>query len=192
MAKAATDAIEYLLKDHATLRNLFSQYARTAGSNFDAKKQIALNIVREASQHDTAETSALYPPMRILLQDGSKIADHSLQEHQQLREVLYKIEGIKSDMGALDRYVSEAHRLFDDHVKEEERNIFPQLRNAMTDTQMQAMRAALEAAKALGPTHPHPAAPLKPTTGGAILGPLTGMMDRVKDFFGGSTVPRNK
>eukprot|EP00762_Andalucia_godoyi_P006759 ANDGO_00902.mRNA.1 putative hemerythrin-like protein C869.06c len=179
-SKITRNAVDYLLKDHTALKTLFGQYGKAAGG-FEKKKEIADQIVRAATMHDTAETSALYPIVRVMM--DSNLADHYLQDHQKLRDVMYEIENVKGDVNKLDRLVSEAQATFNSHIAEEEHDLFPKLQNNLSDTQMGAMYTALEAAKAIGPTHPHPWAPLKPLTGGAVAGPLAGMLDKLRDMF---------
>lgn len=191
MASRTQGAIEYLLKDHSVIRGLFSQYLKSASmrQSFEVKKKIAEQIVRETVMHDTAETSALYPIVRVMLDNGSKTAGQMLSEHQRLKEVLYNLENAQStgEAAKMDQLVSDAKETFESHAEGEEQVLFPRLQKAMTENQLEALKTALQAAKAIGPTHPHPWSPNKPFTGGAVAGPVVGVYDRVKDFVTGKS-----
>ena len=66
------------------------------------------------------------------------------------------------------------------HVEEEEGELFPELRKAMKRKELEELAEALEAAKKVAPTHPHPRAPDTPP-GNVIAGVAAGAVDKAQD-----------
>ncbi|TMK86314.1 MAG: hypothetical protein E6G57_12495 [Actinobacteria bacterium] len=66
------------------------------------------------------------------------------------------------------------------HVKEEEGELFPELRRAMKRKELEELAQALEQAKKMAPTHPHPRAPDTPP-GNVIAGVASAAVDRAED-----------
>jgi hypothetical protein len=66
------------------------------------------------------------------------------------------------------------------HVEEEEGEMFPKLRSALSAEQLHDIGQKLADGKAKAPTHPHPAAPAS-GPGAKVAGLAAGMVDRVRD-----------
>ena len=66
------------------------------------------------------------------------------------------------------------------HVKEEESELFPELRAAVGEEELRAMGGQLAAAKKMAPTHPHPNAPATPP-GNIVAGAAAAVVDRARD-----------
>jgi len=62
------------------------------------------------------------------------------------------------------------------HVKEEESELFPQVRKEIKRKELAELGAALEKAKKTAPTQPHPRAPDAPP-GNLVAGPTAGVLD---------------
>jgi hemerythrin superfamily protein len=176
---ASADAIELLIADHRTVEQLFKQYtaaARDAG----VSKHAADEIVKELSIHAVIEEQILYPTARKVLPDGDALADHALQEHQEVKELLTQVDGkdatdpqVRTTFGKIEQAVTE-------HVEEEENDLFPKLRSKCDQDQLQKMGQAMEKAKAIAPTHPHPNAPNQPP-GNIVAGLGAAVIDKVRD-----------
>jgi hypothetical protein len=67
-----------------------------------------------------------------------------------------------------------------EHVKEEEGEMFPHLRQTFTAEELVEMGAKVESVKKMAPTRPHPSAPDEPP-GDKLLGPVAGLFDRMRD-----------
>ena len=62
------------------------------------------------------------------------------------------------------------------HVKEEERDLFPKVRKAMSRSELEDLGARLTAAKRAAPTRPHPRSPDTPP-GNIVAAALTAPLD---------------
>ncbi len=168
-----TDAISVLIADHRHVESLFAQ--AEAGARRD---ETIKDIVREMSIHAAIEEQVFYPALRKELPDGDALADHAIEEHQEVKEILVQL-----DRGAGDETQSLLSRLTTsvrEHVKEEEADLFQRIQGAIKQDQLNEMGTAMAAAKKLAPTHPHPHAPTTPP-GNVVAGAAAGVIDRARD-----------
>jgi len=70
------------------------------------------------------------------------------------------------------------------HVKEEEEEYFPQVRDQLGRKALADLGDAMADAKKSAPTHPHPRSPDEPP-GNAVVGAIAGVVDRVGDNLSG-------
>jgi hemerythrin superfamily protein len=166
------DAVELLTSQHREVEQLWQQ-CRAATSD-DMRQDLVQGIIRMLSQHDALETTLLYPAVRTA-DGGDQLAEHSLEEHQQIRELLKKADG--GDHGSLEA----AMRMVEHHVhQEEEPKIFPLLRERMDGEQLMDLRRRMERQMKTAPTHPHPTTPNNPLAA-KVTGAVAGMADRARD-----------
>lgn len=168
-----TDAIELLVADHRRVEALFVQ------AEIDATRDEAIKeIVRELSIHAAIEEQVLYPAVRKQLPDGDQIADHAIEEHQEVKEILVQLDrGAGAETQSLLSRLTTSVR---EHVKEEEADLFQRIQGAIKQDQLNEMGTAMAAAKKLAPTHPHPHAPTTPP-GNVVAGAAAGVIDRARD-----------
>lgn len=178
----ARDGIELLTDDHREMERLFGQVrAGSAG-----KDDVVDTIVRELSIHDAIERELLYPVVRKrLASSGDSLAEHSLDEHEEVAGLLSEIEST-DEVVQRDRLLQRVISDVEDHVGEEEGEIFPALRRAMSDEELAELGSKLEDAKGRAPTHPHPHAP-RSGLGSKLAGAATGLADRARDAARGSS-----
>lgn len=172
----ARDAIEVLTTDHREVERLFEQVqSESAG-----KEQTVEKIVRELSIHDAIERELLYPAVKDKLSSGGeRLAEHSLDEHEEVAALLAEIESTEDQAqrdSLLQRVISDVKR----HVAEEEQQIFPQLRSTMGQEELAELGSKLEQAKGRAPTHPHPHAP-RSGLGAKVAGAGAAAMDKARD-----------
>lgn len=171
------DPITQLEKDH---REVDALYARFKTSSGDAKREVLDAIVRELSVHAIVEEQAVYPVMRACLPDGDAMVEHAIEEHQRVEEMLAEVDGKDPDDPQIDAMVREMIRDVVAHVAEEEKDLFPQLRQLAGPDAYTEMAAKAEKVRATAPTRPHPHAPNE-GAGQAVAGAVAGAVDRARD-----------
>jgi hypothetical protein len=77
------------------------------------------------------------------------------------------------------------------HVREEETDLFPGLREACSADELRELGAKVETAKKLAPTRRHPAAPDRPPLN-TLLAPGAGLVDRLRDALSGRPTSRSE
>ncbi|HVF13686.1 MAG TPA: hemerythrin domain-containing protein [Acidimicrobiales bacterium] len=177
-----TDAIELLTSDHRAVDQLFAQI----GSQPEGvqKDDLVKLLTRDLSVHAAIEEQILYPVMRRSLSDGDAKVEEAIQEHQSVKETLAEIERLGSSPQR-DQPLQTLMNNVRHHVEEEENEVFPELRGALSSDELQAMGTALAAAKKLAPTHPHPNAPTTPP-GNVVAGVAAAVMDKARDAVQGN------
>ncbi len=172
------DGIDLLMSDHRRIETLFSQVG-TRGSEA-GQEEVARKIIEELSVHAAIEEQVLYPTVRRELPDGDALAEHSLEEHQEVKETLAQIESVGPGSAEAASLLTGLRSSFREHVQEEESQMFPKLRESLSSETIQAMGDAMAKAKKLAPTHPHPKAPSTPP-GNVVAGPAAAVADKVRD-----------
>ena len=176
------NAVELLTNDHRTVDELFDRYL--AGGDAKGKKGIVEEIIRELSIHASIEEQILYPGIRSVLPDGDSLADEAIDEHKEVKELLADLDRMDPSDSDFDTKVRRVIEDVRHHAEEEEREMFPKLRAAVSKKRLDEMGKAMERAKSAAPTRPHPRAPARPP-GNLVAGPLAAVVDRVRDAVSG-------
>jgi hemerythrin superfamily protein len=178
---ARADAIELLTTDHREVEQFFRQY-EAASKDDGVAHHAAEEIIRELSVHAAVEEMILYPLLRRVDPSQSGLVDHSLEEHQEVKELLAKVDGRAANDPEVRQTFAELKSSVEEHVSEEEGKLFPALRSHVKQDELMELGEKMAKAKAMAPTHPHPNAPNTPP-GNIVAGPMAAMVDKVRDFL---------
>ncbi|MES2947119.1 MAG: hemerythrin domain-containing protein [Pseudomonadota bacterium] len=128
------DALELLMKDHADVQALFEEYEylKEMDVDDDGRQQAAEKIYRMLTVHAKIEEELVYPALRNSLDDGFLIDDAEI-EHAVLEELIDQLKGMDADEKLYDSKVKVLGEYVSQHVKEEEGDIFPQVRESGLD-----------------------------------------------------------
>jgi hemerythrin superfamily protein len=171
------NAVHLLRQDHREAEQLFARIEAGGGAGPDDAVQ---EVVRELSVHAAIEEQVLYPAVREKLDGGDELADHAIEEHQAVKELLAEIDG--SDDGTGERRSLLARLMMEvrSHVEEEEADLFPKLQAAFGPQEQQELGQAMAEAKRMAPTRPHPKAPSTPP-GNVVAGAAAAVVDKARD-----------
>jgi hemerythrin-like domain-containing protein len=134
------DAIRLLTTDHRTVDRLLTQ-ARTDAS---AVEQIRV----ELEAHSTVEEEIFYPAVRKALKDkGREMVDEAVEEHNEVREVLDQMEGMDAEDDDYAAKLEDLKQKIQHHVKEEEGEMFPQARQALSREELMELGSEMDARK---------------------------------------------
>jgi hemerythrin superfamily protein len=176
--------IDILVTDHREVEQLFTEFESLPPAAHERRRQLADQVVMELVRHAVAEEQYVYPAIREHLPNGDETAEHEISEHSEAEVTMKRIEKYKDDDPKLDTEMRELMKVIRHHVAEEEGDIFPELAAAMDRSELEELGRKVEAAKKVAPTRPHPTAPDRPPFN-KILGPGTGLVDRVRDALTG-------
>jgi hemerythrin superfamily protein len=174
------DAITLIKHDHNEVEQLFRQYEAATAD----KGEVAGKIIRELSMHAAMEEQMLYPVVRYKVEGGEEIADHAIEEHQEIKRNLADLEKVDPNDGEFDARFRAAIESVRHHVEEEEGELLPKVEQAVDADRLEQMGELMEQAKKLLPTHPHPLVP-GTATAQLLAGPWASIADRLRDFVGG-------
>jgi hemerythrin-like domain-containing protein len=123
------DAIAMLKADHRQVRTLFHQYEETTDPYL--KQIIAEHVFAELTLHTLLEETVFYPAFAELADDEDKqLVDGALQDHQWIRERITALRDIADDE-AFEAGFQALRDHVDQHVEEEEREMFPKAEQAL-------------------------------------------------------------
>lgn len=120
------DAIELLLQDHRKVEQLFMQ--ASASNEPSQARQIAAQIDMELTVHAEIEEKIFYPAIRQLASDLIKEAYH---EHGEVKMLLNEIAGADSASPEAKKQMLKLQKAVEHHVKEEEGQLFSQVRQGL-------------------------------------------------------------
>jgi hemerythrin superfamily protein len=146
------DAIDVLVTDHREVKALFKEYDKLveAEAKSGEKQAIALQICVMLTAHATAEEELFYPAARQVLDDDD-LVDEADVEHACAKELIAQVEAGTPDDALYDAKVKVLGEYIDHHVKEEEGEMFPKVRESELDLDALGADIAARKAELLGP-----------------------------------------
>lgn len=137
-------------------------------------------IIEELSIHATIEEQVFYPAVRTALPDVAADVLEGLEEHHIVKWTLDELKNLDVENKRFTAKVTVLIECVRHHVKEEESEMFPAVRQGLGRKALQDIGAELERAKTVAPTRPHPKAPDTPPAN-LIAGPGAALLDAVLD-----------
>jgi hemerythrin superfamily protein len=171
------NALTLLKQDHNNVDGLFERFEHT-GEDAAEKREIVDKIIEHLSVHAAIEEQVFYPALRTAIPDVSAEVLEGLEEHHIVKWVLSELEKMAPTDERFEAKVTVLIENVRHHVKEEEDEMFPRVREAMTVEQLNELGDALETAKKTAPTRPHPRTPDTPPLN-VIVGQAAAAMDRL-------------
>ena len=181
-ADRTPDVVDVLTADHAEMLRTARSILTTR--THAEKRELADLLIAELVRHSVAEELWVYPAMRKHLPDGERAVDADVAEHKELEVLLKRLEGVGPDDEQFDVLVARLEGVLTDHVRDEEKDQFPQLREAVPHDELVLMAERVEAVKKVAPTRAHPGAP-NSALFHALAGPGVGLVDRLRDRLAG-------
>ena len=127
--------------DHREVESLFAQFKS------DRSKATAMKICEELDAHADAEEHVFYPVVREEVPEGGDLAKEAEDEHKEARELIGRIKSTDDDTHLGD-LVNQLEQAISHHVSEEEKEMLPKSRDALTPQRREELGAEFEAAKA--------------------------------------------
>lgn len=178
------DAITLLKNDHRDVEKLFKRFEQAGDRAYVEKREVVDRIIEQLSRHATIEEQLFYPVTRATVPETEDIALESLEEHHIVKRVLSELEHLDPRAERFDAKVTVLIENVRHHVKEEEQDYFPKVREELGRKALGDLGDAMETARATAPTHPHPGAPDTPP-GNLVAGAVAAVQDRVTDTVSG-------
>jgi hemerythrin superfamily protein len=125
------------------VRKLADKYLNS--SDMEVKKQAATQLLQAIHTHSRLEESVFYPNVRCI---DENLIRHFEQDHLKVDDLLATLQGIAMDAPRAEPMMREMLGALLPHIEEEEKDLFPRLRQSnadMTDIglQMEALEANL-------------------------------------------------
>jgi hemerythrin-like domain-containing protein len=124
----AMDALELLMRDHATVRDEAERFEK---GDDDAKAAAAADIVALLKVHTTIEEEIFYPAVRAEASEAEDLVLEGIEEHHVAKQLIDEIEGLKPSDEMWEPKVTVLIESVEHHVSEEEDEMFPKVRKAL-------------------------------------------------------------
>lgn len=142
-APAATpDAIALLKADHRAVSALFADYE--AAHSSASKKSIVSKICTALAVHAQIEEEIFYPDVKAAMKDKLLVPEATV-EHAGVKELIGQLEGVAPNGEMYDAKVKVLSEYVKHHVKEEQNEMFPKVKETSLD--LAALGARLAARK---------------------------------------------
>ena len=136
-----TSVVNVLKQDHRTVEKMFSDYQESQDAS------VVEQICNELDTHTRLEEEIVYPVLRSDVPGGEGMAQHAEDEHKEARQLIGRIRQT-SEPEHLDELVQELQSAIEEHVSEEENEVFPKMESALPADRLEEMGAEVEAQKA--------------------------------------------
>jgi hemerythrin-like domain-containing protein len=140
------DCITMLKKDHQKAESLFKEFERSPKSQKRARRRIVKNIVQELARHADLEEQIFYPAVKEATKKDGPVLQ-ALEEHELVKQLLQDLEKMEPEQERFEAKVVVLISQIRAHVKEEERVLFPMVRRALKQPQLNELGERLEEGK---------------------------------------------
>lgn len=138
------DALELLKKDHDTVSELFKKVKATESET--AHQQLFEKIKEELENHTHIEETIFYPAI-IKNEEIKDIVMEGLEEHKQAKTLLREIPNLSEGSEKFEAKLKVLMEDIEHHVEEEEEEMFPMVRKALSKEQLEKLGEQLKAEK---------------------------------------------
>ncbi len=156
------NAVDMLLGQHEQIRSLFDQIEGMSRRPSRKKEQLVGELITILSKHGEIEEQVFYPAVRKEVEGQADEIDESMEEHHAAKFLLRELEGMSSDAPRYDWKVHVLKEYMIHHLEEEEEDLFPDVRKALTEERLREIGGGMVKVWDVAPSRPHPAAPQSP------------------------------
>jgi len=159
----STDAIVLLKNDHKEIRQLFSAFEQAGDNALATKGKLVDKIIELLTVHTYVENEVMYPRVRDMLPDLEDDVLESYEEHHVADVLVAELASMKPED---ERFTAKATVLIESvrhHMKEEEDDWFPKVRQGLGRTVLQQLGAEILEAREKAPRKPSQPSALKKT-----------------------------
>ena len=178
------DAITLLKDDHNRVEQLFRRFEKAGDRAYVEKRDIVDRVTEALAIHAAIEEQLFYPVVRATVPGTEDIALESLEEHHIVKWVLSELDPMAPQDERFDAKVTVLIENVRHHVREEEDDFFPRVRDELGRNALNDLGDAMAEARKTAPTHPHPRSPDTPP-GNVVVGAAAGVADRIGDTVSG-------
>ncbi|NNF64810.1 MAG: hemerythrin domain-containing protein [Acidimicrobiia bacterium] len=143
------DALAVLKSDHDKARKLFMEFRAAAEAKDNEKiADVTAKIFEELETHTAIEERVFYPEVKKA--GGAELEDLTAESNEEHHVVDVLMAEVKELTPSNDQYVAKMKVLIENvehHAGEEEKEMFPQVRNLLSQEELDELGAALEREK---------------------------------------------
>jgi hemerythrin superfamily protein len=128
------DAIELLKEDHRSVEKIFKQFEKLQEDDADdeSKRALVERACAALTVHTRIEEEIFYPAIHDVLRDEI-LGEEALIEHATAKDLIANLESLEPGEPFYDATFTVLAEYVKHHVKEEETEMFPQVKKAKLD-----------------------------------------------------------
>ena len=164
----STDAIVLLKQDHKEIEKVFKAFERAGENARKEKGRLVGKIIELLTVYTYIENEVMYPRVRELVPDLEDDIDESYEEHHVADLIVTELYAMKPDADRFDAKTTVLIENVRHHIKEEEDEWFPQVREKLGRKALQDIGAEMQKARKRAPKKPSQPSALKKTVDAVI------------------------
>lgn len=125
----ARDAIDMLMDDHKRVQKLFRDFESASRDDEETLRELVETACIELQIHSMLEEELFYPAVRARANDEQEtLLNEAEVEHESVDELIAKLHELDASDPMYAAYFSVLSEYVKHHVKEEEKELFPQVK----------------------------------------------------------------
>ena len=141
------DAVELLTQQHREVEEMFERFEKMTDRAKVSKKKLADEICNALIMHTTIEEEIFYPATREASEDTEDMVDEAVVEHASAKDLIAQILEMDPGDDLYDAKVKVLSEMIEHHVEEEEKEMFPKMKELKLDLQALGQEMAARAAE---------------------------------------------
>lgn len=138
------DIIQLLKKDHKMVKKMFEEYEGLSGRAAQKKSDLVAQIAQALTVHVQVEEELVYPAFTEQRSMKEQVGE-ALEEHHVTKTLLSELDEMQPDDERYDAKVKVLCEYLMHHVKEEEKEMFPQAQKRLSAKHLAALGEEVEA-----------------------------------------------
>ncbi len=129
------NAVDLLIRQHREVESLFARYEKAED---DVERQeIFEELADKLAIHTTIEEKRFYPASKR--GDTQELLQRSVEEHLTMKKIIAELLELEAGDEEFDTKIVELRNAVQDHVQEEENELFPEVRTQLGTRKLEAM-----------------------------------------------------
>lgn len=138
---SAGDWADALTAEHQATLAIFDKIEATDDTQTTIRAQLLAKLKYALTKHALEEENVIYPALRQA--NSAHDADALNAEHGYVKTYLYELENLPKDSGEWLARVRDFRAMLEEHMKMEEEEVFPALRDMLSETQNAKLSASM-------------------------------------------------
>lgn len=131
-SRGTPNAIDLLKEDHARVKQSFKEFEKLDQADTATLQEMVRAVCAELKVHTAIEEEIFYPAVREAIEDED-LMNEAKVEHASAKDLIEQLEGMEADDPMLSATFTVLCEYVLHHVKEEESEMFPQVRKSDLD-----------------------------------------------------------
>jgi iron-sulfur cluster repair protein YtfE (RIC family) len=140
------NAFELLKEDHARVSAIFEKLEPTTERALKTREELFTKLKNELDVHTQIEEQIVYPVLKEE-EETRDITLEGIEEHNIVKTLLQEMEAMPVDSEEWTAKLTVLKESVEHHVEEEEGEMFPKARKALSKEKIEEMGTRIEAAK---------------------------------------------